>query len=369
MGRSAATVRDVLDALERIAPAELALDWDNVGLQVGDPSAEVAKAVVALDPSLDALAHTRSTGARLLLTHHPLLFAPPKRIDTSRGAGRLVAEAMRAGVHVVAAHTNWDNAEDGLNDALAATFGLLDVRPFGSGGEIALATIVVYAPSGTEEAIIEAMSDAGAGAIGPYRRCAFVSPGVGTYEPLPGARPAIGEIGRRESVEEVRIKMVLPLTRRDAIVAAMKDAHPYEVVAHSVLPLAGGIKRPAGRIGVLPEPLAAEPFADHLAATLGVRPLVWGPKRPIARVAVVGGAADGEWAAALAAGSDAFVTGEVKGHHALAAAEAGLVIAAAGHHATEEPGMAHLAARMAREVPSVVWSHYAPEAGEAGRPW
>ena len=365
----APTLRDVLTALERVAPTELAASWDNVGLQIGDPSAPIARGVVALDRSFDALDFAQAETADLLVTHHPLFFAAPKRLDLSRGEGRFAAEAIRRGVAVVAAHTNWDNAQDGLNDALAAALGLVEVEPFGSGGEIALASIIVYTPAGTEEPIIEAMSEAGAGAIGPYRRCAFVSPGVGTFEALPGARPAVGSIGRREQVSEVRIKMVLPLSRRDAVVRAMKAAHPYELVAHSVLPLEDGVRHASGRIGALPAPLAPEAFLEHLRSSLGSRPTLWGPKREIRRVAVVGGAADGEWGAALAAGADAFVTGEVKQHHALAAAEAGLVIVAAGHHATEDPGCAHLAARLAEEVSGVGWIHYAPQPGAAGRPW
>lgn len=362
-------LRDVLDALERIAPTELAAPWDNVGLQIGDPAAPVSRAVVALDRSRDALAFAHETGAELLLTHHPLFFSPPKRLDLSRGEGRFVAEAIGAGIAVVAAHTNWDNALDGLNDALARALGLADVTTFGSGGEIALGSLVVYTPAGTEEPLIEAMSDAGAGSLGNYRRCAFISPGVGTFEPLPGAHPTIGEVGRRESVPEVRIKMVLPLSKREAVIRAMKATHPYELVAHSVLPLEGGLSHPMGRIGSLPDPLSPEAFLAHLESTLGARPTAWGPRREIRRVAVVGGAAGSEWPAALATGADAFVTGEVKQHHALDASEAGLIFVAAGHHATEDPGCARLARSMRAELPAVEWTHYAPERGAAGRPW
>lgn len=358
------TVRDVLATLERLAPAELALEWDNVGLQVGDPGAEVTHALVSLDASLLAVRHAARVGAQLLLTHHPLLFSSPKRLDVTHGPGAVVAEAIRHGVTIVAAHTNWDHAADGLNDALARHYALLDVHPFGTGPELALATLVVYAPKGSEERLIEAMAEAGAGCLGPYRRCAFTSFGVGTFEPLEGAHPAIGEVGRRESVDEARIKMVLPLSRREAVLAAMRAAHPYEMVAHSLLPIIGGMPHPAGRIGRLRRPLDLSNFLSHIGAHAA-----WGPKKTIERVAVVGGAADSEWTAALAAGADAFVTGEVKHHNALAAAEAGLLIVAAGHYETEDPGMAHLAERMMSEFPDVLWQHVGPEEGSAGRPW
>lgn len=363
------TVRDVLDALERVAPAELALDWDNVGLQIGDPSATVARATVALDASASAVCHALESGSQLLLTHHPLLFSPPKSIHTGRGTGAILASAARGRINVLAAHTNWDHAEDGLNDELARVLELRDVTPFGDGPEIALATLVVYTPTGTEERLIEAMSNAGAGAIGHYRRCAFVSHGWGTFEPIEGANPHIGRVGRRESVEEARIKMVLPLSRKNAVIAAMRAAHPYEEVAHSLLPIIGGLKRPAGRIGALPRPSRREAFLDLLRERLGTTPLAWGGAEVVRRVALVGGAADSEWSAALAAGADAFVTGEVKHHNALAASEAGLLVASAGHYATENPGMAYLARRMAAELPEIAWEHWSPNEGQAGKPW
>lgn len=359
-----ATVRDVLSALERVAPAELALDWDNVGLQVGDPRATVFRATVALDASLASVNHAAESGAELLLTHHPLFFSPSKRIDTGHGTGEILSAALRSELNIAAAHTNWDHAENGLNDALARHFRLEEVQPFGNGPEIALATLVVYAPTGSEERLIEAMANAGAGCIGPYRRCAFTSFGTGTFEPLEGAHPAIGVVGRRQSVNEARIKMVLPVSRREAVIAAMKAAHPYEMVAYSLLPIIEGLPHPAGRIGDLPRPLSREEFLRAVGAKEA-----WGPEKTIERVAVVGGAADSEWTAALAAGADAFVTGEVKHHNALAAAEAGLLIVAAGHYATENPGMAHLASRMAREMPDIAWTHWSPETGEAGRSW
>ncbi len=102
----------------------------------------------------------------------------------------------------------------------------------------ALDTLVVYVPVGFTQAVLDAVFAAGAGAIGEYRECAFVSRGRGQFRPVGDARPAIGQLGALELVDEDRVEVVLPRARRTDVVEAMRGAHPYEepafyVVAHA----------------------------------------------------------------------------------------------------------------------------------------
>jgi dinuclear metal center YbgI/SA1388 family protein len=114
-----ATVADVVRILERLAPPELAEAWDNCGLQVGAMDQAVGHVWVALDPSPPVIEGACEDGADLLITHHPLLFKPLKRIDLATATGRAIARALGAGLSLYAAHTNLDSAVDGLNDLLA----------------------------------------------------------------------------------------------------------------------------------------------------------------------------------------------------------------------------------------------------------
>ena len=98
------------------------------------------------------------------------------------------------------------------------------------------------------------------------------------------------------------------------------------------------------RIGSLPAPMTAEAFAAHAGAALGtVIRLMGRPEQEIRRVAVSSGAGSDGWEEARDLHADAFLTGEAKHHHALAAVEAGMVMLEGGHHATEEPGIFALA--------------------------
>lgn len=359
------TVRDVLAAVEQFAPPQFAFGFDKIGLQAGDPDAEVTQLAVSLDSGLGAIRFAADQGAQVLVAHHPLVWEPLKAIRTDDWNQRRVFEAVKLGVSVIAAHTNWDCAPGGINDTLAGLIGLHDVRTFGSAERETTWKIAVYAPVDSGETLIDALSDAGAGVIGQYRRCAFTAEGMGTFYGGEGSKPVVGKPGQIERVPEVKIEMTVPGHRKPAVEKALRIAHPYEEPAFDWVPLADSAGQPAGRIGRL-EP--KHDFQHHIDQCLQSRSEMWlGHNRPVETVAVVGGAAAGEWKAALVAGADAFVTGEVPQHIALEASESGLTILACGHYATEQPGMAAMAENL-RESLQIPVHLYAPQSGWHGHP-
>jgi hypothetical protein len=97
--------------------------------------------------------------------------------------------------------------------------------------------IVVFVPEADGEALRRAMGDAGAGRIGNYVHCSFTVKGIGRFEPLAGARPAIGEVGKLEAVVEERIETVCAEDRLADVLAAIRRAHPYEEPAIDVYAL------------------------------------------------------------------------------------------------------------------------------------
>ena len=123
------TVGDVLAALEPLAPARLAEDWDNVGLMVGRRDRAVARVLVALDLRAAVLDDAARTGADLVLVHHPPIFPALSAVSDARTAGTLVLRAAEDGVAVVAAHTNLDSAAGGLNDLMATALGMRATAP------------------------------------------------------------------------------------------------------------------------------------------------------------------------------------------------------------------------------------------------
>ena len=117
------TIQEIFNYLNTRAPMDTAEGWDNPGMLVGDPRREVTRVLVALDATAGAVDTAEAVGADLIVTHHPVIFAPLKRLTADSIPYRLAA----AGIDLIAAHTNLDKAEGGVNDTLAARLGLTDV--------------------------------------------------------------------------------------------------------------------------------------------------------------------------------------------------------------------------------------------------
>lgn len=100
---------------------------------------------------------------------------------------------------------------------------------------VALDVLVFYVPVDQCEPVLAALFASGAGQIGDYDQCAFVVEGRGQFRPLAGADPTIGEVGQLEYVQENRVELTFPRTLRGAVVAALREAHPYEEPAFHVL--------------------------------------------------------------------------------------------------------------------------------------
>ena len=320
-------VRDVVVAMQRRYPPAWAEQWDAVGLACGDPDAAVERVLLAVDTAPAVVAEAIAWDADLLITHHPLLLRGVHSVEASTPKGRVVHDLIRHGVALFSAHTNADSAVPGVSDALATALGLVDLEPLAPMTE-SLDKVVTFVPHQQAQSVLDALASAGAGRIGDYDRCGYLIEGTGTFRPLAGANPVIGEVGTVEEVAETRLEMVLPRDRRGAVVAALRTAHPYEEPAFDVFELAGfDARRGLGRVGHLPEPETLEDLVVRVAAAVpatvaGVQ-AGGDPDRVVQRIAVCGGAGDSLLGAAARAAADAFVTADLRHHPAAEAMEAG----------------------------------------------
>jgi len=122
-------VIDILQGLNRIAPFRLAEEWDNVGLLIGDPDREVHSLFIGLDPNLSLLEEAVACGADTLITHHPCIFHPLSSVDVATPIGAFLEQALAHKINVIACHTNFDSAAEGVSDALAALLQLEELSP------------------------------------------------------------------------------------------------------------------------------------------------------------------------------------------------------------------------------------------------
>lgn len=312
---------DVVDLIHDWYPPATADSWDAVGLVAGDPAAAVSKVMFAVDPTLEVAQEAVEWGAGLLVVHHPLFLSAVHGVAATTPKGRTLHTLTQGGCALLTAHTNADQAVDGVSEALARALGLSDLTPIRPAPTPALDKVVTFVPHEQAESMRAALAAAGAGALGDYDSCTFSTLGEGRFRPLEGAAPVIGDVGRLETVPETRVESVLPRSRRTAVVRALLAAHPYEEPAFDLIELADPrtSSTGTGRIGTVPE-MALRDFAAQVSAALpstahGVR-VAGDPDRVVRRVAVCGGAGDFLLDELSTSDVDAYVTSDLRHHRA-----------------------------------------------------
>ncbi|MDD6214927.1 MAG: Nif3-like dinuclear metal center hexameric protein [Firmicutes bacterium] len=125
---------EIINIIESVFPTNLAYEWDNVGLLVGDRSRDIKKVFLTLDVTEKTAKEAIDAGADMILSHHPILFGGTKRITADNVAGRTLLLLIENRIAVYAAHTNCDVAEHGINANLAAMFSLSEIEPLEENG-------------------------------------------------------------------------------------------------------------------------------------------------------------------------------------------------------------------------------------------
>ena len=353
-------VRDVIAAVDRLAPFGLAEPWDHVGLQVGSDGdelpcggagrADAAPVVlVALEVDDRVLDEAARAGARVVVSHHPLIFDPLERLSDDTESGRLALRAAREGVAVIAAHTSLDKARGGMADVVAELLGLEAVQPLQPAASDVL-KLVGFVPEDDADLVRKALFAAGAGVIGEYEHCSWSTGGQGTFFGGETTRPVAGAAGRDETVSELRLEVVFPRRLRRRVTGAYIAAHPYEEPAFDIVPLENEVASLGlGRLGVLPAPATLAALAAEVAAVLRLPSVRYAGDgaREVRRVAVLPGSGAEAIARGVAHVADVLVTGDVKYHEARAAQAQGLALIDAPHGVTEQEGVLRWAGRLA----------------------
>ncbi|WP_216830035.1 Nif3-like dinuclear metal center hexameric protein [Alkalihalobacterium elongatum] len=325
----------VIQIFESWSPKSLAVEGDKNGLMVGTLNKPIQKVMIALDVLEEVIDEAIQEDVDLIIAHHPLIFRPLKNIDTGRPAGRIIEKAIKHDITIYAAHTNLDVTNGGVNDMMANALGLRDCEVLAPTTEISLKKVVVFVPESHADQVRTALGNAGAGHIGNYSHCTYNSNGVGTFTPLEGTNPYIGEQGKLEKVQEVRIETIIPSQLQNKVISAMVKAHPYEEPAYDIYPLDNkGEVLGLGRIGILQEEMTLEQFAHHVKQAFDVKGarVVGKLDSKVKKIAVLGGDGNKYMSQALFKGADVFVTGDVYYHVAHDAMMDGLNIVDPGHN-------------------------------------
>lgn len=331
-------VQTIINLVEQLAPKYIAEEGDNIGLQVGDPAADVHKILVTLDINSQVVEEAIREDVDMVVCHHPLIFKPLKSLRFDTPLGRNIAQLIGNSIAVYAAHTNLDSAQDGVNSLLAEKLGLQEVEVLAPSYTEKYCKIVVFVPQGHEDQVRDALAQAGAGWIGNYSHCTFQTSGTGTFKAGAGANPFIGKVGELERAQEYRLETIVPERAVGKVVKAMLKAHPYEEAAYDLYPLLNeGSSLGLGRIGKLPVPVTLGELVQQVKSTLGLSNLRLGGdlESKIVKVALCGGSGAFLFHKSAFKGADVLLTGDIKYHEGQDILAQGMSFIDAGHNGTE----------------------------------
>lgn len=329
-------IKDVIVALEALAPRAYQESYDNSGLLTGDSSAPVAGILVTLDCTEAVVQEAIDTGSNLIVAHHPIVFKGLKKLTGSNYVERVIIMAIRHNIALYAIHTNLDNVMEGVNRRICERIGLTNLKILVPKTDT-LKKLVTFVPKQNTQEVLTALHGAGAGQVGNYKNCSFQVDGTGTFMPSEAARPHLGAAGVQEEVKETRVEVIFSAHLENQVMAALRKAHPYEEVAYYLSSLTNENQEVgSGMTGELETPMEPLEFLKGLKVRMDVNTIrhTRFTSPFIKKVAVCGGSGSFLLPKAIQAGADIFITADFK-YHEFFDADNKIIIADIGHYESE----------------------------------
>ena len=330
-------VKDITNIIEDFAPLSYQESYDNSGLIVGNTNDEVTGVLICLDCIETILDEAIANNCNMVIAHHPIVFSGLKQLNGKNYIERTVIKAIKNNIAIYAAHTNLDNVQNGVSFKIAEKIGVKNCQVLQPKKSL-LCKVVTYCPVDKADTVRQAMFDVDAGNIGNYEECSYNLEGIGTFKGKEGTNPYAGRIGELHQEKEIRIEVVVPTYKVNAVVENMIAAHPYEEVAYDIYELENNLETVGS--GVIGELEADEDVTDFLKRlkidlkTDCIRHTELNSKK-VKNVAICGGSGSFLLPNAIAAGADVFITGDFK-YHQFFDAENDIIIADVGHYESEQ---------------------------------
>ena len=331
------SIHDIINALNFFADPSLQEDYDNAGLITGNKNWACSGALVCLDATEAVIQEAIDKKINLVIAHHPIVFKGLKKINGNNYVERALILAIKNDIALFAIHTNLDNVIHGVNGKIADILSLQN-RQILAPKKALLQQLSVFVPIAHKEKLLNALFAAGAGSIGNYSECSFSVVGEGSFKAMEGSTPFVGNMGERHLEVEEKIDVIFPAWKQHNIVQAMKTNHPYEEVAYNIYNLDNVYAETgSGMVGNLPEKTDEAAFFKKIQQLFQIPVIKHSPFRnkPIQKVALCGGAGSFLTRAAISAGADVYLTGDLK-YHEFFDADQQLVLADIGHYESEQ---------------------------------
>ena len=329
-------IQQIISILEQWSPTAYAEDFDNVGLLIGKAEAECSGILITHDVLENVVDEAVTKKYNFIVCFHPIIFSGIKKITGKTYVERVVAKAIKNDISIYALHTALDNVKKGVSYTLADELGLSGIEVL-IPQENTLKQLTTYVPKENETALLEQLYKAGAGALGNYDQCSFVTDGIGSFRGNENSQPYLGKPMIREEVEEVRLNLVFQKHLEGKILQTLFENHPYEAVAFEVHSIDNQNSQIGmGSVGTLKKEMTEEGFMNWVGQKLETNFLRHSSflNRKIKKVAILAGSGSFSIPKAKQIKADALLTADLK-YHDFFQAEKDILLIDGGHYETE----------------------------------
>jgi len=347
-------ISEIISFLDNWAHPALAEEYDNVGLLVGKKERSVSKILVSLDATEAVVEEAIHLGCELIISHHPILFKGLKKLNGQNYVARTVEKAIENKVGLFALHTNLDAVSTGVNLKMASKLGLQNLKPLRPvAGK--LLQLSFFVPLADKENVLNSIHLAGAGNIGNYSQCSFSTEGKGRFLPNENSNPSIGNVGKQEDVQELKIEVILPKHLKNKVLSALLASHPYEEVAYFITELENVWQDAgSGMIGNLSQAMTKNQLIDFVKQKFSVEMLRFTgtEKKSFKKIALCGGSGFFLLGDAVAQEADAYITSDIK-YHEFFDSEGRLMLMDIGHFESEQFTSELIIEKLSNQFPNI----------------
>ena len=330
---------EIIEYLESVAPLSYQESYDNSGLLLGDENLNVKSVLTCLDCTEEVIEEAINNNCNLIISHHPLLFKPIKKITHSNYNERIIYQAIKHDIAIYAMHTNLDNIEEGVSFIFAKKLGLKNSQILKK-KENTLTQLITYCPKKFLKKIEGALFSVGAGKVGSkYDQCSFNMEGIGGFRPNDNARPYIGDNNIRTTQGEMKLELIFPTYLEKKIVMTLFETHPYEEVAYQLIRLENNNSTVgAGVIGDLKKEMDVISFFKFLKTKFPFKVLKhtsFSKANKVKKIAFCGGAGVFLLNEAINKNADIYITSDFK-YHDFFEVDKNIIAVDIGHYESEQ---------------------------------
>jgi len=330
---------EIIEYLEIVAPLSYQETYDNSGLLVGDKNMNITSVLTCLDCTEGIVDEAINNKCNLIISHHPIIFKPLKKIINSNYNERIIFKAIKNDIAIYSIHTNLDNIEGGVSFILANKLGLLNSEILKK-KESTLTQLITYCPKKNINKLEDALFKVGAGKVGSkYDQCSFISKGTGSFRPINNAAPYIGSKNIRSSLYEEKLEIIFPTYLEQRVIKTLFDTHPYEEVAYQLIRLENrDVSIGAGVIGDLNKEMDVISFFKLLKKIMPFSMLKhtgFSNKKSVKKIAFCGGSGVFLLNEAISQKADIYITSDFK-YHDFFEVDQRIIAVDMGHYESEQ---------------------------------